>query len=211
MVDMDIHRYSCVSMIIRLWHSIHSHPWMKKKRKLWRSLLQLWISWLNDGYIQHLSWTIGIKSQVSIIKWWTSILNDGYPLYGIRNRAYAKLFTVGFPCIHISDWQMKIMDILNSVINIHIFCNYGHLNYWICRGLFFIQSRISITELWISIIQLWDIHVIELWISINNHTCRWSFAAVFHVFTFLANKWKSMIIVKLILACGHTWLSYGYP
>ena len=75
--------------------------------------------WTMDIY---LSWTIGTNSQVSIIKWWTSILNDGYPLYGIRNRAYAWLFAVGFPCIHISDWQMKIMDILNSIINIRIFC-----------------------------------------------------------------------------------------
>ena len=56
-----------------------------------------------------------------------------------------------------------------------------------------------------------DIHVIELWISIDNHTYRWPFAVVFHVFTSLTNKWKSMIIVKLILAYGHTWLNYGYP
>ena len=60
------------------------------------------ISWLNDGYIhtcRELLLTIGIKSQVSIVKWWTSILNDGYPLYGISNHAYARLFAFGFPCI----------------------------------------------------------------------------------------------------------------
>ena len=47
----------------------------------------------------------------------TDIHIDGYPLYGISNHA----FTFGFPCIHISDWQMKIMDILNSIIVIRVF------------------------------------------------------------------------------------------
>ena len=137
---------------------------------------------------------------------------DGYPLYGISNH----VFTFGFPCIHISDWQMKVMDTLNSIINIRVFfvClfvfNHGHLflnlSWSIC-----IKSQISITELWISIIQLWYIHVIELWISINNYTYRWSFAVVFYVFSSLTDKWKSMIIMKLILAYGHTWLNYEYP
>ena len=159
----------------------------------------------------YLSLTIVIKSQVSIIKWWVSILNDGYPLYGIRNRAYARLFAVGFPCIHICDWQMKIMDILNSIINIRVF----FVTIWPSVIEFVVNYFYLITNFhnWIMDIHnlVMDIHVIELWISIDNHTYRWPFAVVFYVFTSLTNKWKSMIIVKLIVAFGHTWLNYGYP
>ena len=158
----------------------------------------------------YLSWTIGIKSQVSIIKWWAFILNDGYPLYGMRNRAYFRLFAVGFRCIHICDWQMKSMDILNSIINIHILCNHGHLLLNLSWTIFHLITNFNN---WIMYIHnsVMDIHVIELWISINNHIYRWPFAVDFHVFTSLTNKWKSMIIVKLSLAYGHTWLNYGYP
>ena len=158
----------------------------------------------------YLSWTSGIKSQVSIIKWWASILNDGYPLYGIRNRAYARIFAVGFPCIHICDWQMKIMYILNSIINIRHFSNYGHLLLNLSWTIFYLITNF---HNWIMDIHnsVMDIRVLWLWISINNHTYRWPFTVVFHVFTSLTNKWKSRIIVKLILAYGHTWLSYGYP
>ena len=198
---MRIHDYSLLAF--------HPFTCLTEKMKIMEILTSIMNIMIERWMYTYLSWTIGIKSQVSIIKWWTSILNDGYPLYGIRKRAYARLFAVGFPCIHISDWQMKIMDILNSIINTGIFCNYGHLLLNLSWTIF-IQSRISITELWISTIQLWDIHVIELWISINNYTYRWSFAVVFHVFTSLTDKWKSMIIVKLILAYGHTWLNYEY-
>ena len=61
------------------------------------------------------------------------MLNNGYPLYGISNHAYPKLFAFGFPYIHISDWQMEIMDIHNSIINIRFF-NCGQL--LLNRGLF---------------------------------------------------------------------------
>ena len=205
MVGMDIHRQVCVSTIIRFWHSIHSHTWLKKIMEILTSIMHIMIErWIYT----YLSWTIDIKSQLSIIKWRTSILTYGYPLYRISNHTYTRLFALGFPCIHISDWQMKIMDILNSIKNTYFFnCRHlSNLSWTIC-----IKSQISITELWISIIQLWDTHVIELWISINNYTYRWSFAVVFHTFTYMTDKWKSMIIVKLILGYGHTWLSYGYP
>ena len=111
MVDMDIHRWSCVSWLFVFdISSIHIPEWKKKEN-------------YGNPYFNHeyhherwiytnLSWTIDIKSQVSIIKWWTSILNNGYPLYGISNHVHARLFAFGFPFIHISDWQIKIMDIL---------------------------------------------------------------------------------------------------
>ena len=56
---------------------------------------------------------------------------DGFTLYGISNH----VITFGFPCIHISDWQMKIMDILNSIINIRFFL-FIDIYFWIYRGLF---------------------------------------------------------------------------
>ena len=115
--------------------SIHIPDW--KKMKIMEILTSMMNIMIERWIYTYLSWTIGIRSQVSIIKWWTSILNDGYPVYGIRNRAYARLFAVGFPCIHISDWQIKIMDIIDSIINIRIFV-ITDICYWICRGLFFI-------------------------------------------------------------------------
>ena len=64
----------------------------------------------------------------------TDIHIDGYPLYGISNHA----FTFGFPCIHISDWQMKIMDILNSIIIIFFFFFLiMNIYFWIYRGLLY--------------------------------------------------------------------------
>ena len=126
-MDMDIHVIMRIHMIIRFWHSINDHIPDWKKMKIMEMLTSIMNIVIERWIYTYLSWTSGIKSQVSIIKWWASILNDGYPLYGIRNRAYARLFSVGFPCIHICDWQMKIMYILNSIINIRHFCNYGHL------------------------------------------------------------------------------------
>ena len=150
---------------------------------------------------------------------------DGYPLNGISDHE----FNFGFPCIHISDWKMKIMDILNSIINIRVFFrffNYGHLflnlSWTIC-----IKSRIFITELWISIIQLWDIHVIELWISINNNTlsmiirCCTTFPCLY------VSDWQMKIhdhreidlslrtyMIELWISAVECWISivnHGYP
>ena len=106
-------------MIIRFGiPSIHIPDWRKMKiMEILTSIMNITIErWIYT----FLSWTNDIKSQVPIIKWWTSILNDGYPVYGISNHACARVFTFGFPYIHISDWQMKIMDILNSIIDIRI-------------------------------------------------------------------------------------------
>ena len=145
-------------MIILFWHSIHSHPWLKKM-KIMEILTSIMDIMIERWIYTYLSWTIGIKSQVSIIKW-TSILNDGYPLYGIHNRAYATLFAVGFPCIHISEWQMKIMDILNSIINIRIFFNYGHLLLNLLWTIFYLITNF---HNWIM-----DIHN-----SVMGYPCNW--------------------------------------
>ena len=111
MVDMDIHKWSCVSWLFVFdISSIHIPEW--KKMKIMEILTSIMNIMIERWIYTNLSWTIDIKSQVSIIKWWTSILNNGYPLYGISNHVHARLFAFGFPFIHISDWQIKIMDIL---------------------------------------------------------------------------------------------------
>ena len=125
-----IHRWASVFTIIRFWHSIHSHPWLKK-RKLWKSLLQSWISWWDDASLVDIDiWVMDIHNWImSGINWamyWDHcISNDIHPK---NNNGYPSLLTL----VH------------NSVTNIHNWIMDTPIELWISIHMYFnIQNWIK--------------------------------------------------------------------